>query len=584
MSKQKKGPTARTFKMFWGFGKKYFISYTFMQAFEKFVPFFNLWISAEIITALYQGKEKKEVGILIVITLAGNLLIRALTALFQYFVNAQRRIMEDNEKKAFQDKVLSLDYDKMESSKIRDLRHKIITNAYINMYGPKCMIVYIERIIGYSMNLLYSMILFGEMFRSIIKAGFRTTSVIYFALIILGLVMNVYWSTYSNKKVAECWEQNGQKLLEGNRYGDGKPQNMKDVRIYKLIPYIEDCSLKYNKSFKETILHSNLQAFKYTTPSLFIGLVPSLFSYLLVCYYCRMGVFPIGAVIKYVGYLGYVINSTTAIVRCFTELKINRKFLETYLEFFDVKNDMYQGSLSVEKRSDKKFEVSFRNVSFKYPESDQYALKNINFDFQVGQRLAVVGMNGSGKTTLVKLLCRLYDVTEGEIIMNDFDIKKYDYNQYLSLFSVVFQDYSLLSFTLGQNIAANGTFDTQKAEYYLKKVGFEERYEKLPNKMNTYLYKDFDKEGVVVSGGEAQKIALTRALYKDAPFIILDEPTAALDPLSEAEIYSRFNDIVGDKSAIYISHRLSSCRFCDKILVLDKGEIVQCGSHDDVVQ
>ena len=197
--------------------------------------------------------------------------------------------------------------------------------------------------------------------------------------------------------------------------------------------------------------------------------------------------------------------------------------------------------------------------------------------------LAVVGRNGSGKTTFIKLLCRLYDPTEGEVIMNDFNIRKYDYRQYLDLFSVVFQDYKLLAVPLGNNVASSDVWDVAKAERLLEEVGFGERYAQMPKKLDTSLYKDFDEDGVNVSGGEAQKIALARALYKDAPFIILDEPTAALDPIAEAEIYSRFDEIVGDKTAIYISHRLSSCRFCDKIAVFDQGEIVQVGTHEELL-
>ena len=201
----------------------------------------------------------------------------------------------------------------------------------------------------------------------------------------------------------------------------------------------------------------------------------------------------------------------------------------------------------------------------------------------MGERLAVVGMNGSGKTTFIKLLCRLYDPTEGEIYMNDFNIRKYDYRQYLDIFSVVFQDYNLLAVPLGNNVASAAAWDSVKTERLLYEVGFGERYEELPQKLETPLYKNFDEDGVNISGGEAQKIALARALYKDAPFIILDEPTAALDPVAEAEIYSKFNEIVGDKTAIYISHRLSSCRFCDKIAVFDKGEIVQVGTHEELL-
>ncbi|MDE7297354.1 MAG: ABC transporter ATP-binding protein/permease [Lachnospiraceae bacterium] len=259
---------------------------------------------------------------------------------------------------------------------------------------------------------------------------------------------------------------------------------------------------------------------------------------------------------------------------------------------------MYQGSLAVEKRSDKQFDIEFKNVSFCYAGSAKgsvaengvasgsgrnYALRNINLKLKVGERLAVVGMNGSGKTTFIKLLCRLYDPTEGEILMNDFNIRKYDYRQYLDLFSVVFQDYNLLAVPLGNNVSSAAAWDTQKAEGLLEEVGFGERYRSMERRLETPLYRNFDEDGVNVSGGEAQKIALARALYKDAPFIILDEPTAALDPIAEAEIYAKFDEIVGDKTAIYISHRLSSCRFCDKIAVFDGGRIVQTGTHEELL-
>jgi ATP-binding cassette subfamily B protein len=197
--------------------------------------------------------------------------------------------------------------------------------------------------------------------------------------------------------------------------------------------------------------------------------------------------------------------------------------------------------------------------------------------------MAVVGMNGSGKTTMIKLLCRLYDPTEGEITLNGYDIKKYDYDEYMSIFSVVFQDFKLFSFPIGQNIAASTEYDEKKAEHCLNMAGFGGRLGNMPKRFDTSLYKDFEEDGVEISGGEAQKIAIARALYKDAPFIVLDEPTAALDPIAEFEVYSKFNEIVEDKTAIYISHRLSSCRFCDDIAVFHEGELIQRGSHDALI-
>jgi ATP-binding cassette subfamily B protein len=204
--------------------------------------------------------------------------------------------------------------------------------------------------------------------------------------------------------------------------------------------------------------------------------------------------------------------------------------------------------------------------------------------FEIGKRLAVVGMNGSGKTTFIKLLCRLYDPTEGEILLNGIDIRKYNYREYMDIFSVVFQDFKLLSLKLGENVAGKIDYDKELVVGCLEKAGFSDRLAEMKNGTDTYLYKDYDSEnGVDVSGGEAQKIAIARALYKDAPFIILDEPTAALDPIAEAEIYGKFDEIAGDKTAIYISHRLSSCKFCDEIAVFHEGAVIQQGTHASLV-
>lgn len=169
--------------------------------------------------------------------------------------------------------------------------------------------------------------------------------------------------------------------------------------------------------------------------------------------------------------------------------------------------------------------------------------------------------------------------TEGEILLNSIDIKKYNYQDYLAVFSLVFQDFQLLALPLGENVAASRNVDEEKAEACLNAAGFSERMAELKEGLQTYLYKDYEESGVEISGGEGQKIAIARELYKDAPFIILNEPTAALDPIAEAEIYEKFNDIVGDKTAIYISHHLSSCKFCDEILIFDHGQVVQQGTH-----
>lgn len=305
--------------------------------------------------------------------------------------------------------------------------------------------------------------------------------------------------------------------------------------------------------------------------------------YVFVCLKAWAGAFGIGLMTQYIGAITRFAAGLSSLISTAGLIRINSSFLKQLFDFLDKPNVMYQGSLTIEKRNDRQYEVEFRDVSFRYPGSEQYALRHVNMKFKVGQRMAVVGPNGSGKTTFIKLLCRLYDPTEGTILLNGFDIRKYDHLEYLSIFSVVFQDFALTDMPLGENVAAAAAYDRKMAESCLVKAGFGNRLQELPKGLDTYLNKTLDKEGVEMSGGEKQKIALARALYKDSPFIVLDEPTAALDPVAEAEIYSKFNEIIEDKTAIYISHRLSSCKFCDEILVFDKGTVVQQGSHDTLV-
>lgn len=307
--------------------------------------------------------------------------------------------------------------------------------------------------------------------------------------------------------------------------------------------------------------------------------------YLYVCLKAWYGAFGVGSVTQYVGALLSLAKGLSDLMSVSVEIRGNTVFLKQVLDYLDIPNEMYQGSLTVEKRSDRNYEVEFRNVSFRYPGSEEYALRHVNMKFKVGEKLAVVGQNGSGKTTFIKLLCRLYDPTEGEILLNGIDIKKYDYREYMSVFSVVFQDFQLLDASLGENIAASLCCDENRALECLEKAGLKEWYQtKAARGLGTRLYQHEDaNEGIQVSGGEEQKLAIARSLYRDAPFLVLDEPTAALDPQSEYEVYTRLNDIVEDKTAIYISHRLSSCRFCDEIAVFHLGQVIEKGSHEGLL-
>lgn len=575
--------TLRAFRHYNAYNPKYFPVKFLQILFECLAPYFSLWMSSEIVTALYRGDHRKQIYILIAITLAGNLAIRILSAVFCRAADTQLQILGMRECQAFNAKTLSLDYDKLESPEIRQLRRRITENSWTNYYGVKFMRIHIEGLMKSGVNILLCLGLLGEMVSVLARAAMTPLSASLLAGLALFFGLNLAARFFCASRLAAAYNDIGVEMLGEDRIFRGCAVSRMDSRIYRQQSLVTELGEKICRNHYKAFSRFFNISMALSVPPSVTEAVSELLSYLIVCFYCVLGLFPVGSVIKYVGYLGKMTANIGSFLTELNQLKVNRPYLATYLEYFDVPNDMYQGSLSVEKRSDKRYDIEFRDVSFRYPGAEDYALNHICLKLKVGERLAVVGMNGSGKTTFIKLLCRLYDPTQGEIFMNDFNIRKYDYREYLNLFSVVFQDYKLLSVSLGSNVSSSGQWDADKAENLLEEVGFGERYRSLPMKLDTPLYKDFDEDGVNVSGGEAQKIALARALYKDAPFIILDEPTAALDPVAEAEIYAKFDKIVGDKTAIYISHRLSSCRFCDKIAVFHQGQIVQVGTHEELL-
>lgn len=244
-----------------------------------------------------------------------------------------------------------------------------------------------------------------------------------------------------------------------------------------------------------------------------------------------------------------------------------------------------EGGKAIEPDTSLPYTLELRDVSFRYPNTETWALRHVNMKFQVGSRLAVVGENGSGKTTLMKLCCGLLDPTGGQVLLNGEDIREFNRRDYYRLFSTVFQDFSVFDTTFADNVTqVPESPDTAGMEDAVKQAGLWEKYQSLPQGGATHIGQGIYEDGLLLSDGELQRLMLARALYKNGPIIILDEPTAALDPVAEMEVYENFDKIVGDKTAVYISHRLSSCRFCDDIAVFDHGHIVQQGSHDALVE
>ena len=313
-----------------------------------------------------------------------------------------------------------------------------------------------------------------------------------------------------------------------------------------------------------------------------LSLLSNFAAYLVIGARALYGVLPIGDVLLYAGSVTRAMSDLQTFLATGSEFDYINSYLSTYEDFIAQPSMAYDGTLPIEKRDDGQYEFAFHDVSFSYPGTNIPVLEHVTLSFAVGEKTALVGRNGAGKTTLIKLLCRLYEPTSGYITLNGIDIRKYSYKEYTQAFSVVFQDFHLFSLPLDENIAAGTEIDEAALQSSLAKVGLTECVQRLPQGTHTRLYNN-NGTGVDLSGGEAQRTAIARALYKDAPFVILDEPTAALDPIAEAEIYKQFSQMTAGKTAVYISHRMSSCKFCDRIIVLDHGRIAEDGTHDTLL-
>lgn len=233
----------------------------------------------------------------------------------------------------------------------------------------------------------------------------------------------------------------------------------------------------------------------------------------------------------------------------------------------------------------KQYEIRLDDVSFRYPKADKDTLSHINLTVHPGEKLAIVGLNGAGKTTLVKLVCGFLDPTEGRILLNGEDIRKFNRNDYYALFSAVFQEFSVLDVTVKENVAqcVDG-IDETRVWQCIDKAGLTEKIKSLPKGIETHLGRRVFKDGVEFSGGQTQRLMLARALYKNAPILVLDEPTAALDPIAENDIYQKYNDMTHGRTSFFISHRLASTRFCDRIIFVDSGKIAEEGTHDELLK
>lgn len=551
------------------------------------LPYFPLYMSAEIVNELAGACDLQRLLLLALITVAGTFALSLLNRFLAGRMQAMIVFSYSRHEVSLFEAENFFQYEHLENPEVALRRNKITAVMNANGAGLQQILFMMGVLIRNFLNLIVSVALTVSLFRT--AAGHYTGFFAFansfwavLALIAVIAVNAVLSVRFTTKATEEMNDAVSGLAVQNNLLSAYVEAKGTDMHIFKLNDI-------YLADYSRYILHpawvvgygkaKNRISVRLAILNLLVKSVVFIFT----AAKAWIGVIGIGNFILYQGTVQKFMDSLSNLAQCFGQLGFNNQYLEETFSYLEMPNDMYKGTLAVEKRDDIDYEIEFKDVSFKYPRSGEWVLRHVNMKFKIGDKLAIVGENGSGKTTFIKLLCRLYDPTEGKILLNGIDITRYRYDEYMALFSVAFQDYSLFAFSIAQNVAASESIDEERVLGCLNRVGLGDKIAGLPKGIHTNIGRDYENDGVDFSGGEQQKIALARALYKDAPFMILDEPTAALDPIAEAEVYARFNDIADDKTSVFISHRLSSCKFCDEIAVFHQGHLVQLGSHDKLV-
>ncbi|HIX28739.1 MAG TPA: ABC transporter ATP-binding protein/permease [Candidatus Blautia stercoravium] len=478
----------------------------------------------------------------------------------------------------YSEKTMTMDYASLDSQEAAYLRAKI-RNDYNWGSGAYFMIPQFQRLCSAVLGIVAAVVIMAPV---LTKGDFwlhwSSPVFLIFAVVLTGLSAwsqnNVFVKTealrdeYDKKSARSNW------LIYNLTYREGK-----DIRIYGAKPLIMGA---LRETERDHMVHgeSRLEGRAGALDGIISGLLLG-GTYLFIVSRALQGALSAGSVVLFASAIYQMCESLKVLSRSCSEIFRNARRMESSFQYLEMPELLPDGSLHVA-QGDGAVHIEFRDVTFCYPGSKIPAISHVSMHLRPGEKVAVVGRNGSGKTTMIKLLCRLYDPQEGQILLNGKDIREYQYKEYLRMFSVVFQDFFLLALPLGENVAGTKEYNEKRVQECLEKAGFGPRLARMKKGLQTSLYRILSEDGVEISGGEAQKIALARALYKDAPMVILDEPTAALDPISEYEVYSGFRKLIGGRTALFISHRLSSCRFCDRILVFQDGRLVQEGTHKEL--
>lgn len=554
------------------------------------VPYIGIVYGCDILNGLTSGRPQSEimdaVYHLVFLTFAMTLVFHILDKLG----NALRDSIRYRMQRDVADKAVRLDYQDLEKQETMQILAAALEgekeSGGVYWFSDK-----LGTLLGDAASIVYAFIVLLPVLATSggeTENGFawivQSQGVIYFIFLLnlLSMIVFLRISRKGNERQYRLYEESLDAVRKDSYFYReilSKYQTGKEIRIYGLKDLLmrdmtavwqEKCDIQARKMALQEKVSIQYQA---------VQAILLAFSYVVIGVRGTSGMITGADVVKYVSALTALGGACRYMIEHFETVLLNMQYLHHYYEYLHLPNRKETGTVSTKDLAGQELTFTLEHVSFRYPGVEEYSLRDVNLTLHYGEKIALVGPNGAGKTTLILLLCRLYEPTQGRILLNGRDIREYDYREYQNLFGVVFQDFQLFAMNVAENVAAADTYEEKRVWECLDKAGVGERVREMEQGVQTQLY-NVGKKGVEVSGGEAQKIAIARALYKDAPCIILDEPTSALDPVAEYEIYAGFDQLVAKNLAVYISHRMSSCRFCERILVLEQGRIAEEGNHE----
>lgn len=559
------------YKIIWKRFKSYIVYNAFSAIFQALAPIYMVFLPKLLIDEFQGDRNFTKMAVITAVFVVLYILTNAAdsfcTQQYQKVVDKFNRYFEEKHKQ----KCASMDFEKTEDPEILDLSQKAQNG--LNWYGG------VDGFMRRLSNIISNVI------QVVTTAAILLTGSVWVLLIVIIYIVISFFLTKRRSKLE--FDLNGafdilDRKVSYNFWQTYDFKYGKDIRLYDASKMLDENCHQINDECYRVELKYRKKIMVVTSLLSVAGALKNVGMYMILGIMAVKKIITIGNFSLYSSSALTASNALNVIVSEFGWLTVTSNYLYNYVRFMGINTDTAFGIDKVD--MDKDHEIEFKDVWFKYPRSENYILKGVSLKIKKGEKLSIVGLNGAGKTTFIKLLCRLYKVDKGEILIDGKNINEYEFSEYSKLFSVVFQDYKLFAFSFKENISVSEEPDEDRVLKLCEKVGLGKKIDDMPNGMDTIMFKQFDESGVEPSGGEQQKMSIARAIYKDAPIVILDEPTAALDPIAEYDIYRQFNEIVNGKTAIYISHRLSSCKFCDKIAVFKDGVIEEYGHHSELLE